>query len=51
MSGIDASLSYLNLSYYKTSEKYSKSPALPHDYVLFYSRSGVQTKQPSGMAV
>ena len=43
MSWTDVSLSYLNRGYYKTSEKYSKSAALPHDCVIFYSRDQVQT--------
>ena len=43
MSGIDAILSYLNLVLSESSEKYSKSAALPHDNVLFYSRGEVQT--------
>ena len=43
MSGTDASMSYLNHSYDRISEKYSKSAALHHDYMIFYYRDQVQT--------
>ena len=43
MPGVDASLSYLNCGYYKISENYSKTTALPHDYMIFYCRGRMQT--------